>query len=159
VPPPPLSDISALYRAHAADVFRFAFHLCGERSDAEDITAETFARLLTSSSAVGAATVKGYLFAIARNVYLQRRRAESRHVPLDDTLHDPRHGPDARAGARDEIAAVVARLAALPPLDRAAFRMRVAGLSYEEIAEALDVSVVAARVKVHRARRMLAGIR
>jgi RNA polymerase sigma-70 factor (ECF subfamily) len=45
------------------------------------------------------------------------------------------------------------RLQRLAEVDRAALLMRAQGeLSYEQIAAALGISVVAARVKVHRAR-------
>jgi RNA polymerase sigma-70 factor (ECF subfamily) len=55
-------------------VFRFALYLSGNRSDAEDITSETFVRAWTSSARIRTNTVKGYLFTIARNFYLQGTR-------------------------------------------------------------------------------------
>jgi RNA polymerase sigma-70 factor (ECF subfamily) len=52
---------------------------------------------------------------------------------------------------------VLTALARLPEIDRAAVLMRAdGGLPYEEIAAALQVSVAAAKVKVHRARLKLA---
>jgi RNA polymerase sigma factor (sigma-70 family) len=60
---------------------------------------------------------------------------------------------------REELDEVELRLSRLSEIDRSAFHMRVEGLSYAEIAAALGLSQVAARVKVHRARATLAGIR
>jgi RNA polymerase sigma-70 factor (ECF subfamily) len=55
---------------------------------------------------------------------------------------------------------VLAALQALPEIDRAAVLMRAEeGMSYEEIAAALGISLPAAKVKVHRARLKLAEAR
>lgn len=151
-------EIEELYRRHARDVYRFAFYLTGERSDAEDIVSETFARVLLSSVPIVTATVRSYLFTIARNVHLKSARRSSRHTVLQETVHDPRDLPDVRAEHRDALDAVNAKLAALPEIDRIAFRMRVDGESYEDIAAVIGSTQTAARVKVHRARKLLANI-
>ena len=83
-----MTDFTELYRKYAPDVFRFALYLSGERSEAEDITSETFVRAWTSPEPIVMATVKGYLFTIARNLYLQRLRKRSKHVELDENLPD-----------------------------------------------------------------------
>lgn len=41
-----------IYARHAADVYRFALRLCGDRADAEDITSEAFARALSSDAPI-----------------------------------------------------------------------------------------------------------
>jgi RNA polymerase sigma-70 factor (ECF subfamily) len=155
-----MTDLDALYRKYAPDVFRFALYLSGERSDAEDITSETFVRVWTSSAPIKLATVRGYLFTIARNLFLQGRRRAVREVSLGEHLETARASPYEETEQRDELAAVVARLRALPEIDRAAIVMRAEyEMPYEEIATALGISVSAAKVKVHRARLALAGIR
>jgi RNA polymerase sigma-70 factor (ECF subfamily) len=153
-------SFSELYRTHAGDVRRFALFLSGDPSLADDLVSETFIRMWGARSRVDVSTVKAYLFAIARNLYLQHRRRENRHAPLDDGLHDPRPSPHERASARDELTAVMAGLQALPELDRAAVLMRAEGdVSYEDIGRALGVSAAAAKVRVHRARLKLAAAR
>lgn len=151
-------ELSAFYARWAPEVFRFALYLCGRRGDAEDITAETFVRVWTARAPLRAATVKGYLFTIARNLYLESLRRWSRQVELDESLHDPAPTPHARAVQAAEWSAVAAGLRALPEVDRAALIMRAMhDLPYEEIARALGLSVANARVKVHRARTALAA--
>jgi len=55
---------------------------------------------------------------------------------------------------------VLADLQTLAEPDRAALLMRARDqMPYEEIAAALKISVGAAKVKVHRARRKIAGLR
>lgn len=148
-----MTDFGSLYSRYAPDVFRFALHLAGNRADAEDVTSETFVRAWASSEAIRAATVKGYLFTIARNLYLQGLRKTKRHVELADDLRDPRPGPLARAEHDSEIGAALEGMRALSEIDRTALLMKaVEGMPYEEIARALGITVVAAKVKVHRAR-------
>lgn len=152
-----MTDFSALYRQYAPEVFRFALCLSGNQSDAEDITSETFVRVWTSAAHVDMATVRGYLFTIARNVFRQGLRRSRRHGELPDTLEDASPGPHACAQHRAELDAVTERLQRLPEVDRSAVLMRaVEGLPYEEIARALGISIAAAKVKVHRARLVLA---
>ena len=69
-----MADFSALFKRYALNVFRFALYLSGNRHEAEDITSETFVRAWTSPERIGAATVKAYLFTIARNLFLQELR-------------------------------------------------------------------------------------
>jgi len=155
-------QFQALYRAHARDVHRFALFLSGDAALAEDIVSETFVRLWHARARVDLVTVKGYLLAIARNLFLQERRRTSRTIALDDhgEVTDPGPGPIERAGARDELRVVMAALQELPEVDRAAVLMRAeAGMPYAEIAAALGITETAAKVKVHRARVKLAAAR
>jgi RNA polymerase sigma-70 factor (ECF subfamily) len=155
-----MTDFSALYRKYAPEVFRFALYLSGERAEAEDIAAETFARAWASPEAIRAATVKGYLFTIARNLFLQGLRKKSRHVELSADLPDSQPSQRAQLERKTELRAVLARLQTLPEIDRAALLMRsLDGMPYEEIALALGISLSAAKVKVHRARLALADLR
>ena len=153
-------DFHTLYQRYAADVHRFVLYLCGDATLAEDVTSETFVRAWTASARIRTATVKAYLFTIARNVYLQTLRKESRLTGLDDRLPDPAPGAQARADQREELNRVLQGLQELPEVDRAALLMRAQDeLSYQEIAATLGITSAAARVKVHRARVKLARLR
>ncbi len=57
-----------LYDRYARDVHRFAVYLSGDRMLADDITSETFLRAWNASGRIREATVKAYLFTVARNV-------------------------------------------------------------------------------------------
>lgn len=155
----PEADFTEMYRRHGSDVFRFALQLTGNRADAEDLTSETFAAAWTTSSAIAAATVRAYLLTIARRLWMRRNAATRRHVALPEHLPDEAVPAPAAVEHAEMIDAVERTLSGFSVIDRTAFRMRVDGASYEEIAAALDVSEGAARVKVHRVRAALAGIR
>ena len=153
-------DFAGLYHRHAGDVFRYALFLSGDRTTAEDIVSETFVRVWGARERVELTTVRGYLLAIARNVFLQGLRRRRREVVLADSLADRAPTPDAAHEVTAELRRVLAALAELPEIDRTALLLRVdEGLPYEDIAAILDISPTAARVKVHRARAKLARTR
>jgi RNA polymerase sigma-70 factor, ECF subfamily len=152
-------DFQELYGRHARDVFRFALFLSGNHAVAEDVAAETFARVFVCRDELRAATVKAYLFTIARNLYLDARRRERRLVPLPQDLPDrPDLSPaaDQTADDRARLGAVLAALRQLPEPQREALVMAVdQGLSHAEIAVVLGCSVSAVKVRIHRARARL----
>jgi RNA polymerase sigma-70 factor (ECF subfamily) len=155
-----MTSFQDLYDRYAKDVFRFAVYLSGDRTLADDITSETFARVWTAPRAVRIGTARAYLFAIARNLYLDHCRRRRTVVPAGDDLRDTMPAPDEALESRDELAAVLAALHRLPEVDRAALLMRALHEApYEDIASALGLSVAAAKVKVHRARIRLGEVR
>ena len=153
-------DFAGLYERYAQDVYRFALYLCGEAAYAEDIAAETFVRAWVTPGEIRVSTVKAYLFMIARNLYLAGLKQAARQAALEIDLPDPAPGPEAVAGDRLELETVLAALQQLSEVDRAALLMHAQdGLAYEEIGAALGLSVAAVKVRVHRARLKLHGLR
>jgi RNA polymerase sigma-70 factor (ECF subfamily) len=144
-----------LYERYAADVYRFALYLSGNPAEAEDITADTFVRLWTASGDIRLPTVKAYLFTIARHLHADRRKAQARFTELDAALASTERSAEARLTSRSELDAVRRAMRGLSDGDREALLMRTGGLPYDEIAPALGISVTAAKVRVHRARRRL----
>ena len=113
----------------------------------------------TARDRVELSTVRGYLFAIVRNLFLQHLRRERRRAPLQDAIETTEAGPEDRASGQSSLRAVLAALGTLSEVDRAAVLMRAdEGLPYEDIAAALGISTTAAKVKVYRARLKLAEI-
>lgn len=151
-------DFASLYRQHAADVFRFAYYLSGNHAVAEDIAAETFARALTTADRIKTGTVKAYLLRIARNLFVDATRRDARLSDLDATGEplDQAPGPEAVAGARLELVVTRQALATLSEGERSALLMSaVGGLSHEQIAAALECSIPAVKLRIHRARLRL----
>ncbi len=145
-----------LYEAHAVAVYRFALSLTRDRHQAEDITSETFVRAWARNDRIRTETLLGYLFTIARNLFLDGRRGGRRQVALDEALVDPAPGPAERAVAGIALERANRVLRTLPEADRSAFLLRVQqDLPYAEVARVLGISLVAARVRVHRVRARL----
>jgi RNA polymerase sigma-70 factor (ECF subfamily) len=149
-------DFLALYESYATEVYRFAFWLTGDSTEAEDVTSETFIRAWVKRNGIRTETLKAYLFTIARNVYLEHQRKRKHHVALDDVYPDPAPGPDKLIESQLELLRARRVLQALPEIDRAAFILRVQHeLPYAEIARVLGLSLTATKVKVHRVRKKL----
>lgn len=151
-----MRDIENLYKRYAGDVRRFALYLCGDMVMADEITSETFVRAWMAGDRIRQPTVKSYLLTIARNAYTDLLRRAARHTQLDENMPDARISAQTQMEQSAEVRAVLAALQQLPEMDRTVLLMRALDeMSYEEIAETLGIPVVAARVKVHRARLKL----
>jgi len=154
----PIGDLEGLYRQHATAVFRFAYGLSRNRADAEDIVAETFARVVTRADKIATITARAYLFAVARNAFLDARRRHAREARVAQELPVVEPGPLSLHDDRERLAVALKALGTLPEGERAAFLLRVEhDLPYDEIAATLGISVTAAKVRVHRARLRLAS--
>ena len=154
-------DFSALYQKNAQDVYRFSLYLSGDFALAEDLTAETFARAWVARERIRVGTVKAYLLMIARNLYrdAMRRRPDS-ILPEHIDVADAGSGPEASAQARDDLRQVLRALSRIPEHEREVLLMAtIEGLTPQAIAVALDLSVTAVKVRVHRARVRLNAIR
>lgn len=149
-------DLESLYRTWSGDVRRFAYWLTRDRAAAEDITSETFVRAWTHFERIRTESVKGYLLAIARNLARNELRRRRRQQPLHDGLRDPQRDPSRQAEERFALDSVLGAVAELPEGEGAALGLRaIVELPYEEVARVLGISVVAAKVRVHRARAHL----
>ncbi len=89
-----------IYERHSKDVYRYAFWLSGSAYDADDITSETFAHAWVGREEIRTETVKAYLFAIARNLYLKGLRHSKRQSDLDPLQADPKPAPEQQVEIR-----------------------------------------------------------
>lgn len=122
-----MTDFHGVYEKYSRDVFRFALYMCGNQAQAEDLTSETFIRLWNATGEIRAGTLKAYLFAIVRNLYVADLRRKSRHTPVDASMADDRVDVERGAAARSELSRVLAALGTLPEPDRAAVLLRADG--------------------------------
>lgn len=150
-----------LYERYATDVYRFAFWLAGNAAEADDITAETFARAWAGRDKIRTETVKAYLLTIARNLYLQQQRNSAREVGLEQAGQMAAgERPAEVVQKREAWQEVVQQLQRLSESERTALLLRAQyELPYAEIARVLSISLPAAKVRVHRARLKLEALR
>jgi RNA polymerase sigma factor (sigma-70 family) len=144
-----------LYRRYVGDVYRYAFAVCRNAADAEDITQTTFLNAYRAAQAgQQPRSPKNWLLAIAHNVMRQRFRQASRRpdeVELGETVAAAL--PDEEGYRAEDIRRALGELAFN---QRAALVMReLEGRSYGEIAEILSLSVSAVETLIFRARRAL----
>lgn len=146
----PLPDMEELFRKSGEDLLRYFSRRHGTGDVARDLVQETFvqfARAIRNGQRLDSA--RGYLFGIARHVsqavWAGHRREAT--LPLDEESAEvAAPAPDARVeAAREEIAL-------LPALQREILDLRFSqGLSYAEMAVALDIPVGTVRSRLHHA--------
>jgi RNA polymerase sigma-70 factor (ECF subfamily) len=151
-----ITDFHTLYQTYAPLVRRFAVFLCGNPALADDITSDTFVRAWRSQEKIREATVKAYLFTIARNVYRDYLRRQKPMSELNESMPDSSLDPHIRAEQKAEVRELMSTLQQFPEIDRAALLMRVQEeMTYEEIAHALELPLSSVKVKIHRLRLKL----
>ena len=156
----------ALYERHARAMVAFCHRFVKDPARAEELAQDVFVKLHRSASGYSPrARFKTFLYRVATNTCLNELRRgeyaarEASHGPGGedaapdlDALPSQAASPHQALEAGRLAAAVTALLARLPEKQRAAFVLcRFEGLSYEEIAEALETSVSAVKSLVHRA--------
>jgi RNA polymerase sigma-70 factor (ECF subfamily) len=141
-------DLEDLFRAHQREIFAYFLRLLGDREDAEELAQETFVRACGAAVRFrGDASIRTWLFGIARRVFLEAIRARGIERPGD--LEDR---PSVEPGPEERLDLERA-LSSLPLIDREVLVMvDVLGFRPAEAAPILDVSPETLRVRLHRAR-------
>jgi RNA polymerase sigma factor (sigma-70 family) len=156
---PPTWD--TVVREHSARVYRLAYRLTGNQHDAEDLTQEVFVRVFRSLADYQPGTFEGWLHRITTNLFLDmvRRKARIRFEGLPEDAERIRGREATPAQIYDDAHLdhdVQAALDALLPEYRAAVVLcDIEGLSYEEIADVLDIKLGTVRSRIHRGRTQL----
>jgi len=150
---------------HQRQVFTFACYLLGSREEAEDVTQEVLVRLWRNTRLLGSDRLGGWLLKVTRNACYDRLRLRHRSARLfavdqgTEARPDaptPEPGPEELAASAQLGRRLRAALDALgEPLKSIVILREVQGLSYQEIAEILELPLSTVRVSLHRARRRL----
>ena len=147
-----MADAEGLFAAHYQNLFKYFCRAIGRAEAARDLTQDVFVRV--SRARIPTAEdgyVSAWLFRIARNLALDYHRSRMRHQEPLALVDEASQSP-----SQDVSLAVNEALASLPSLDRDVFLMReVAGLGYEEIAAACELTTDAVRSRIHRTRLQL----
>jgi RNA polymerase sigma-70 factor (ECF subfamily) len=143
---------SAIYRRYVGAIYGYCYNRLG-REDAEDATSQIFVQALSRLPTCRSAELRCWLFAIAHNHVIDRLRGRRFATSLDDTLElqsrDP--SPEKLALDSDRDRQLWRAIRAVPPDQRAAVGLRLAGLTGTECAQVLGKSVAATRMLHHRA--------
>ena len=146
-----------LYEAYYMRVFSYVMTLSGDRSQAEELTQETFFRALSKQSGFrGESDEATWLCAIAKNLFLDEKRRRSRFGELPEETPDTGKSLEQAAADRDSSFRIHMALHALEEPYREVFELRIFGeLSFREIGEIFSRTENWARVTYHRARLKL----
>lgn len=152
-------QLRELIDQHADAVFHLAYGILHDRGLAEDVVQETMIKAWQSlDSFRGEAAIRTWVLRIAHNTSISalRRRRDQSMAPED--LPDRPSGDEtaSRADGRHDLAQVRSALEALDETSRSIVVLReVEGLSYQQIADALEVPVPTVKTRLLRARRTL----
>ena len=151
---------SELVRTHAQGVLNVVYRMCGNMQVAEDAAQETFIQAwLRLSSYRPQASLRSWLYRIAVNSAIDMLRKEKRIMPgavEDLRLTDSGPGPEAMVASYERTELVQEAIQSLPDASRGVLVLReYEGLSYQEIAETLDIPVGTVMSRLNYARKLL----
>ena len=131
-----------LYTRYLDPVHRYCYRRLGSREAAEDATSLVFAKALSALPQYRDTSFRGWLFAIAHHVVIDRYRDTHPEQSLETASEvlDEAPSPEELAIAADERRSLRALLAHLPEHQRQVVELRLAGLTGAEIAQALGRS-------------------
>lgn len=152
-----IHDIEQIYTTYSPELYRYLLSLTHSSADAEDLLSDTFLRALVKLPTFrGDSSIRTWLYAIARNTWLEHLRKVRDTLNVDDLLE-----LYIEDYVLSDVSAVILLnqvKAALTGMGERAQRiilMRSEGYSYEEIAAKLQISPSSARVIEHRTRKKL----
>ena len=151
--------LAQVYARWQAPLYRFAWHMTGSTSAAEEAVQEAFLQLMEKPRGFDPAKglLGGYLFGILRNVLLRRFRSPGESESLDGTEFASEDLDPWSALSRQELVETVrAAVLSLPvPYREAVAMCDLEELSYDEAALALDCPIGTVRSRLSRGRLLL----
>jgi len=149
-----------IYDRHVSLVYHYAYTLLGNRSEAEDLTAETFLRALQAIKRYRwtGRPVASWLLTIARNLGMSqlRRKRRTRGIFRLEPLGTSSHSAEARSAQGVDIHELRHAIVTLSPVEREVIILRfILDLDYPRVAQVVGKSVNNVRVIQYRALRKL----
>ena len=153
-----IAAFDLLYERHEARLFSFLRAMVGDREDAEEVLHDAFLSALREKSAAfdRDGSFRAWLYRVARNMALNRRRSTGRRersiasAPADRSVAGATHPPDATLEARQLEDALTAALRRLPTQLGELWHLRASGLSYEQIASVVDAPLGTVKSRMHQ---------
>lgn len=152
-----LDAFEVLLRRHETAVYRVALRMLDSTADAQDAAQEAFVQAWRSIGRFrGDSAFSTWMYRIVTNRCLNTLAAGRAEQPLPAHPVSSFGDPAKTVEDRDRMRALSDGIRALPNEQRAALVLReFQGLSYEEVADVLEISLAAVKGRIHRGRRTL----
>jgi RNA polymerase sigma-70 factor (ECF subfamily) len=151
-----------LFETHKDRVYTIAFHYSGDEAMAHDVTQQVFLKLFTSISQFHESSqFTTWLYRIVANACTDEHRKRRRFVPFSPEIEVRTmvaKGSQEETYHRRQVAdSVRGAIGELTPKLRLPILLKyVEGLSYDEIAESLGISIGTVSSRLNRGHKMLA---
>ncbi len=138
-------------------LFRFAFRIVNERAEAEDVVQEVFIKFWNNRAhANQISNVEAWCIRATKNLSIDKLRSKHRRtetMPETFEMRDHSPTPFGETVKNDVFSHVKKLLANLPEKQKMVMQLRdLEGLSYQEVADALEISLDQVKVNIYRAR-------
>ena len=147
-----------LYEAHVDRVFRLAYRMTGDLTQAEDLTQDTFIRAFDKLADFrGESPFGGWLHRVATSVILTGLRQRKRRQSVESVRDDLEWVAGAEPAADPDLRRTIDRaVGGLDDNHRLVFVMHdMEGYTHQEIATAVDAPVGTIKARLSRARQKL----
>ncbi len=144
--------VADAWKKHEAELRRFLHHRTGDDAAADDLLQEVFLRVLRQQNGLcGIDNPRAWLFHAARNLLIDRLRLTKEQVPLPDDL--AAEVQEASPAVDGLVQCLPRVLAELSPQDREAITLcDIEGMTQQDYAQRIGLSLPAAKSRVQRAR-------
>ncbi|MCX7735889.1 MAG: RNA polymerase sigma factor [Candidatus Kapabacteria bacterium] len=145
-----------LYEKYRNNIYKFCLRMLNEVELAEDAFQETFIKIYEHSSEFKGENFSAWAFKIARNTCLNYLRSKKEFISFNDELYEPIDYQKEDIVLSEFIKKAIAQLPI--PLREALILREYEDLSYQEIANILNIDLSLAKIRVHRSRLILRKI-
>jgi RNA polymerase sigma-70 factor (family 1) len=152
------SWFSEVFHRNYEYILNYLYYLSGDAVLAEDLVQDVFMQLWEKRAELREATLRSFLFTIARNSFLKNKRRQNYDLKFrsDYIAKIENESPDYVLEMKEFDVKLQKAIALLPEKSRVVFLMnRLDGMTYGEIAENLGVSIKAVEKQMSRALKML----
>lgn len=148
--------LAEIFRHHKAALVRFLTVRTGSAEDAKEIVQEAFAKMLTLERPGTIGLLAGYLWRIAVNLAIDRKRQRARQQGFERAVlaltENRAPSAESTADARERLAIVEAAMGNLPARCLEAFILHVIkGLTFDEVGREMGISGRMAKKHMARA--------
>lgn len=149
-----------LYSTYYPAIYRFAFRMMGNAEDARDIVQETFVRLyMTMESGSEIIRPKAWLYRVSANLCMNRLKRDSRYREIladQSKMTSHRSASEEELVRNEQLDLIRSHICTLPDKERTLLMLYQDGLSYAEMAWAINVKASSLGTMLSRAIAKLA---